>query len=45
MSYEYPQYPQLYPPYDAQVSIVDLLFMTGPHAGRYIWGEGQPLGR
>lgn len=37
MSYNYPVYPQLYPPYDAHVSILDLLFMAGPHAGQSIW--------
>lgn len=36
MTYDYPPYPQLYPPYDPQVSILDLLFMTGPDALRYI---------
>jgi hypothetical protein len=36
MSYNYPEYPQLYPPYDWQVSIVDLLFMTGPGALKFI---------
>jgi hypothetical protein len=36
MTYDYPEYPQLYPPYDPQVSILDLLFMTGPDALRYI---------
>jgi hypothetical protein len=36
MRYDYPQYPQLHPPYDPQVSILDLLFMTGPEAIRYI---------
>jgi len=30
--YDYPEYPQLYPPFDGQVSILDLLFMTGPEA-------------
>lgn len=30
--YGYPEYPQLYPPYDPAVSILDLLFMTGPQA-------------
>jgi hypothetical protein len=40
MVYDYPEYPQLHPPYDPQVSILDLLFMTGPEAGRWIWGEG-----
>jgi hypothetical protein len=36
MNYDYPAYPQLYPPYDPQVSILDLLFMTGDEASRYI---------
>ena len=38
-TYDYPEYPQLHPPYDPQVSILDLLFMTGPEAPRYIWGD------
>jgi hypothetical protein len=37
MVYQYPEYPQLYPPYDPQVSVLDLLFMTGVEAGAYIW--------
>lgn len=37
MVYEYPEYEQLFPPYDPQVSILDLLFMTGPEASSYIW--------
>jgi WbqC-like protein family len=37
MVYDYPEYPQLYPPFDPQVSIIDLLLMTGPDAPRYIW--------
>jgi WbqC-like protein family len=36
MQYDYREYPQLYPPYDPQVSILDLLFMTGPEALSYI---------
>jgi hypothetical protein len=36
MEYNYPEYEQLYPPYDPQVSILDLLFMTGSHALDYI---------
>jgi hypothetical protein len=36
MQYDYPEYEQLYPPYDPQVSIIDLLFMTGPRALEYI---------
>ena len=35
MQYNYPEYAQLYPPYDPYVSILDLLFMTGKDAGRY----------
>jgi hypothetical protein len=37
MSYDYPDYPQLYPPFDGHVSILDLLFMVGPEAPSYIW--------
>lgn len=37
IDYDYPEYPQLYPPYDPQVTILDLLFMTGTEAPRYIW--------
>lgn len=38
-SYEgYPEYPQLYPPFVHQVSIVDLLFNVGPAPSRYVWG-------
>ncbi|NPV57676.1 MAG: WbqC family protein [Anaerolineae bacterium] len=32
MDYTYLPYPQLYPPFEPQVSILDLLFMTGPNA-------------
>jgi hypothetical protein len=39
MTYEYPEYPQLYPPFDAQVSILDLLLMTGPDASSHIWRQ------
>ncbi len=35
MQYNYPEYSQLYPPYDPYVSILDLLFMTGKDAGEY----------
>ena len=37
MDYDYPEYPQLHPPFDSHVSIVDLLFMVGPEAPAYIW--------
>lgn len=36
MVYEYREYPQLYPPYNPQVSILDLLFMIGEDALSYI---------
>ncbi len=36
MDYHYREYPQLYPPYDPFVSILDLLFMTGDQAGSYL---------
>ncbi len=36
MEYDYPEYPQLYPPYEAQVTILDLLFMAGRKAMQYI---------
>lgn len=37
MVYNYPEYPQLYPPFDPYVSVLDLLFMTGEAAGRSIF--------
>lgn len=42
MEYNYPEYPQLYPPYDPQVSALDLLFMTGKRALDYLQGKEQP---
>jgi hypothetical protein len=39
MEYNYPQYPQLYPPFDPYVSVLDLLFMTGSDATHYIQGS------
>lgn len=35
----YPPYPQLHPPFEHGVSILDLLFHAGPEAPRYIWGD------
>lgn len=32
----YPEYPQLYPPFDHNVSILDLIFNTGPKARMYM---------
>ena len=37
MAYDYPPYEQLHPPFDPQISILDLLFMVGPRAGEWIW--------
>ncbi len=36
IAYDYPEYPQLYPPFDPQVSVLDLLFMTGGEALQFI---------
>jgi len=38
MTYDYHQYQQFYPPYDPQVSILDLLFMNGPDSLHLITG-------
>ncbi len=39
----YPEYPQLYPPFEHGVSILDLLFNTGTNASYYIWGWRKGL--
>jgi hypothetical protein len=36
MEYNYPEYPQLYPPFDPYVAILDLLFMAGRKASHYL---------
>ena len=37
MNYEgYPEYPQLYPPFEHSVTILDLIFNTGPEMKRYM---------
>ena len=36
MEYNYPEYPQLYPPFDPYVTILDLLFMTGKNGINYM---------
>jgi hypothetical protein len=36
MEYDYPEYPQLYPPFDPYVTVFDLLFMMGREAGNYL---------
>ena len=35
-TYIYPEYEQLYPPFEPGVSVIDLLFMTGEQASKYI---------
>lgn len=37
MDYDYPEYPQLGQPFDPHLSVLDLLFMVGPDAPRYVW--------
>jgi len=34
----YPEYPQLYPPFEHAVTILDLLFNCGPDTPYFIWG-------
>ena len=36
MEYNYPEYSQLYPPFDSYVTVLDLLFMTGKDAPSYM---------
>jgi hypothetical protein len=36
MEYDYPEYAQLHPPYDPHVTILDLLFMEGRGAARFV---------
>jgi len=40
--YDYPEYAQRYPPFDGQVSILDLLFNEGPQASDFIWKSSRP---
>ena len=41
MNYDYCEYPQLHPPYVGEVSILDLLFMTGPTAIQFVLTSGS----
>lgn len=41
MHYDYPEYPQLYPPFSPNLSIIDLIFMTGSQTARYIWDTAE----
>ncbi len=34
----YPEYPQFHPPFAHEVTVLDLLFHTGPEAAYFIWG-------
>ncbi len=43
MVYDYPEYPQLYPPFEPQVSVIDLMCMTGPDSLKYILSPGEAL--
>jgi hypothetical protein len=36
MNYEYQEYPQLHPPFDGKVSVLDLLFMMGAESLQYM---------
>lgn len=36
---DYLEYPQLHPPFEHKVSVLDLIFNTGPRAPEYIWGH------
>jgi hypothetical protein len=41
MTYRYPEYEQLHPPFDPQVSILDLVFMKGEEAASFIWNAAR----
>lgn len=41
----YPTYQQLHPPFSHRVTILDVLFHTGPEAPWHIWGWRQSAGR
>lgn len=39
--YDYPEYPQLYPPFEHAVTVLDVILNTGPDARQYIVGSRQ----
>ena len=39
--YVYPEYPQLYPPFDHAVTVLDVILNTGPDARLYIIGKTE----
>ena len=43
MDYSYPHYPQLNLETSVQLSIIDLLFNTGPSAPKYIWPDQKSV--
>src|ERR1041385_6623407 len=43
IEYNYSEYPQLYPPFDPYVTILDLLLMTGKEASQYLIAQGSAL--
>ena len=42
---DYPEYDQLYPPFDHAVTILDLILNTGPEAPRYMKAAGAAAGQ
>lgn len=38
---DYPEYPQSHPPFEHAVSILDLIFNTGPASSGFIWGHRE----
>jgi len=43
IQYDYPEYPQLHPPYDPFVTVLDLLFMVGEDALSYIVSQEETI--
>jgi hypothetical protein len=39
VTYSYPEYPQLHGAFEPTVTILDLIFNTGPEAPKYIWKQ------
>ncbi|MBN1450119.1 MAG: WbqC family protein [Anaerolineales bacterium] len=43
IQYDYPEYPQLHPPYDPFVTVLDLIFMVGEDALSYIVSQEETI--
>ena len=43
MRYDYPEYPQVNGSFTSNVSILDLMFNTGPKAEKYIWSKNDTV--